>query len=135
MPADWSRGVALLRDAPTPRGYPPQAWQQLILDAERFLGLWGAQAVRLGWPTWELFGCHRRAPFHRIQGMGLVLLLRGRELSALTDAEAVIRTPTGAHQTYRRKQRDSLHPIERCLVWELGAGHVPPSGRGSEDPE
>ena len=77
------------------------------------------QAARLGWPTWELFGCHHRAPFRRIQGMGLLLLLRGRELVALTADEAVIRTATGAHQTYRRKPRDPLHPAERCLVWEL----------------
>ena len=53
------------------------AWQQLIVDAERFLDSWGIQAARLGWPAWELFGCHRRAPWGRIQGMGLVLLLRG----------------------------------------------------------
>ena len=42
------------------------------------------------------------------------------ELVALTETEAVIRTPTGAHQTYRRKPHDPLHPAERCLVWELG---------------
>ena len=85
-------------------------------------GSWTAgrqQAAALGWPAWELFGCHRRAPWGRIQGMGLVLLLRGDELAALTATEAVIRTRTGAHQTYRRKPRDPLHPAERCLVWEL----------------
>jgi hypothetical protein len=54
--------------------------------------------------------------------MGLVVLLRGKELVALTDAEAVIRTATGAHQTYRRKPRDPLHPAERCLIWELDDG-------------
>ena len=42
------------------------------------------------WPAWELFGCHRRAPWGRIQGMGLVLLLRGDEIAALTASEAVI---------------------------------------------
>jgi hypothetical protein len=51
--------------------------------------------------------------------MGLVLLLQGDEIAALTATEAVIRTPTGAHQTYRRKAADPLHPAERCLVWEL----------------
>jgi hypothetical protein len=66
-----------------------------------------------------LFGCHRRAPWERIQGMGLVLLLQGDEIAALTATEAVIRTRTGAHQTYRRRPADPLHPAERCLVWEL----------------
>jgi hypothetical protein len=102
-----------------PRNYPPRAWQQLIVDAERFLDGWAAQAASLGWPAWELFGCHRRAPWGRIQGMGLMLLLRGDEIAALTASEAVIRTESGARQTYRRKPHDQLHPAERCLVWEL----------------
>jgi hypothetical protein len=116
----WRRGVARLSSMLPPPSYPERAWAQLLADAERFLDRWGTQAARLGWPAWELFGCHRRAPFGRIEGMGLVLLLRAKELVALTDAEAAIRTATGAHQTYRRKPHDPLHPAERCLVWELG---------------
>jgi hypothetical protein len=118
--AVWTRGVERLGSIQQPQGYPERAWRQLLADAERFLDRWGMQAARLGWPAWELFGCHRQAPFGRIQGMGLVLLLRGRELVALTADEAVIRTATGAHQTYRRKPDDPLHPTGRCLVWELG---------------
>ena len=117
--ADWAAGVVRLRAMPPPRSYPEHAWQQLIVDAERFLDSWAAQAAALGWPIWELFGCHRRAPWGRIQSMGVVLLLRGKELAALTATEAVIRTATGAHQTYRRKPFDPLRPAERCLVWEL----------------
>ena len=116
----WRRGVERLSSMSPPPSYPERAWAQLSADAERFLDRWGKQAARLGWPAWELFGCHRRAPFGRIEGMGLVLLLRAKELVALTDAEAAIRTATGAHQTYRRKPHDPLHPAERCLVWELG---------------
>jgi hypothetical protein len=119
VPAEWSQGAALLRRASSPRGYPAHAWQQLILDAEDFLGRWGEQAARLSWPSWELFGCHRRAPWQRLDAMGLVLLLRGRVLLALTADKAVIRMASGPHQTYRRKRHDPLHPAERCLVWEL----------------
>ena len=93
--------------------------EDVAIDAKGFLGGWAAQAHRLGWPGWELFGCHRRAPWGRIQGMGLVLLLRGDQIAALTATEAAIRTQTGAHQTYRRKPSDPLHPGERCLGWEL----------------
>jgi hypothetical protein len=117
--ATWAAGVARLRRMPPPRNYPEHAWHQLTADAERFLHHWAAQAHRLAWQDWQLFGCHRRAPWGRIQGMGLVLLLRGKELAALTATEAVIRTATGAHQTCRRRPFDSLHPAERCLVWEL----------------
>ena len=115
----WKRGVERLGSMRPPPSYPERAWTELLADAERFLERWGMQAARLGWPAWELFGCHRQTPFGRIQGMGLVLLLRGRELVALTHGDAVIRTGTAAHQTYRRKLHDPLHPSERCLVWEL----------------
>jgi TubC N-terminal docking domain len=115
----WANGVARLREISPPRSYPTHAWQQLIGDAESFLENWAPQGAALGWPGWSLFGCHRRAPWGRIQGMGLVLLLRGDEIAALTATEAAIRTWTGARQTYRRKPADPLHPAERCLVWEL----------------
>ena len=60
-----------------------------------------------------------------------MLLLQGDEIAALTATEAVIRTPTGAHQTYRRKTADPLHPAERCLVWELDTADTAPA-RGSD---
>jgi hypothetical protein len=117
--AAWAAGVARLAAMASHPNYPQHAWQQLVVDAERLLDDWAAQAAALGWQDWEIFGCHRRAPFGRIDGMGLVLLLRGRGLAALTATEAVIRARTGARQTYRRRPCDPLHPAERCLVWEL----------------
>jgi hypothetical protein len=119
VPIDWTSGVARLPTMVTPRTYPLRAWDQMIVDAERFLDRWGPQAAALGWPGWELFGCHRRAPWYRIDGMGLVLLLDGASLAALTATEAVIRRPSGAHQTRHRKPRDPLTEAERCLIWEL----------------
>jgi hypothetical protein len=119
VPIDWISGVARLATMAPPRTYPAHAWQQLITDAERFLDDWAAQAAALGWPAWELFGCHRRAPWGRIQGMGLVLLLHGDQLVVLTASEALTRRPSGSHQTWRRRPCDPLHPAERCLVWEL----------------
>ena len=117
--AAWAEGVARLGGMLPPRHYPEHAWRQLIIDAQRFLHHWAPQAAAFGWPARELFGCHRRAPWGRIQGMGLILLLRGDKIGALTESEAVIRTATGAYQTYRRKPLDPLQPAERCLVWEL----------------
>ena len=45
--------------------------------------------------------------------------LIGDDVADLTAAESVIRTRTGAHQTYHCKPFDPLHPSERCLVWEV----------------
>jgi hypothetical protein len=117
--ADWVVGVRRLSAMPPPRSYPQHAWKQLNVDATNFMDRWASQAAALGWPAWELFGCCRYAPWGRVEAMGLVLLLHGRELAALTAAEAVIRTRTGDHQTCRRKPCDPLDRAERCLVWEV----------------
>jgi hypothetical protein len=118
-PRGWIDGVARLADMQAPAKFPAAAWTKVVADATRFLETWAPAAHQLGWQDWELFGCHRHAPWHRIQGMGLVLLLQGDEIVALTATEAAIRTRTGARQTYRRKPADPLRPAERCLIWEL----------------
>lgn len=111
--------IGTLSTSRVPHHWPAARWPQFVVDAESFCRDWAEKAFLLGWPSWELFGCHRRAPWWRIQGMGLVLLLQGDEIAALAATEAVIRTRIGAHQTYRRKPADPLHPAERCFVWEL----------------
>jgi hypothetical protein len=98
IPDEWLAGAARLPTMARTRDYPAPAWRQLMIDAERFLDLWGTQAASLGWQDWELFGCHRRAPWGRIQGMGLVLLLRGKDVAALTATEAVLHAGIGARQ-------------------------------------
>jgi hypothetical protein len=111
--------IGTLSPSRVPHHWPAATWPQFVIDADSFCRDWAEKALLQGWPIWELFGCHRRAPWGRIQGMGLVLLLNGKEIAAMTPREAVIRTRTGARQTYRRKPTDPLHPAERCLVWEL----------------
>ena len=132
--AGWlSAQIGTLSPSRGPRHWPAARWPQFVVDADSFCRAWAEKAFLLGWPVWELFGCHRRAPWGRIEGMGLVLLLQGDEIAALTATEAVIRTPTGAHQTYRRKPADPLHPAERCLIWEFGTADAA-SARGSDTP-
>jgi hypothetical protein len=72
-----------------------------------------------GCRAWELFGCHRRAGWGPMQGVGLVLLLRADEIAALTATEAAIRTRTGTRQTYLGKPCGALDVAERCLLREL----------------
>lgn len=118
----WASGVARLADMPTPAKFPAARWVQVTADAETFLQTWAAKAHQFGWQDWELFGCHRQAPWHRIQGLGLIPLLQGDTVVALTSTEAAVRTRTGAMQTFRRRQADPLYPAERCLIWELDHG-------------
>jgi hypothetical protein len=92
-------------------------WLQLLDDCARFLDEgWAAKAQQLGWRSVDLFGCDCARPFARIDCAGLVWLLDGHKLVALSADAAVIEIRvTGSRQTYYRK------PVEpgAALAWEL----------------
>jgi hypothetical protein len=74
----------------------------MIADAESFLTTWAAAADRLGWTTLDLFGVHPVAPASRFDVMGLIPMLRGDTVSALTEQFAAIQCVSGAGQSFRR---------------------------------
>jgi len=91
-------------------------WQHAVEDGRRFLGAWGKQAEALGWTPADLFGLHQ-PPEHphpnysrlsRFDCMGLIWILQGRRVVALTELTAAIETPTGNITTYRRFNKPPL---------------------------
>jgi hypothetical protein len=85
-----------------PDAVPVARWREAVDDGSRFLGQWGEQAEALGWTAEDLFGLHPTAPLARYDSMGLVWLLRGRKVVALTATAATIRTATGITLSYRK---------------------------------
>jgi hypothetical protein len=116
-PREWAEGFARLNSNEPPADVPPHRWLRFIDDCGHFLdGGWAARVTALGWGPLDLFGCKRERPFARLEHAGLLWLLNGRKLVALTANGAVIETPSGNRQTYRRS------PIEIgnvALAWEL----------------
>jgi hypothetical protein len=106
-----------------PEFVPVDRWQLAVQDGRRFLTRWGEQANALGWTTRDLFGLdmppERPHPSYsrlsRYDEIGLIWLLRGREVIALTEATAAIQNPTGAITTYRRFNRPALGPVGDSL--------------------
>jgi hypothetical protein len=90
----------------------PDRWQQAIRDADNFLATWGAKAQAFGWTARELFGLHpvpdrpagNYSRLSRLDATGLIWLLRGRPVIALTAAEAVMRCHSGATLRYCRRK-------------------------------
>jgi hypothetical protein len=117
IPRAWADAVARLDPARAPCD---MRWLQFIDDCGRFLdGGWADRAAALGWGPLDLFGCDRDRPIARIDHAGLLWLLNGRKLVALSQHTATIETATGARQTYYRR------PIKEgrvALTWELVKG-------------
>src|SRR4051812_41569361 len=112
----WHQGVAGLDPERPPRDVPPRRWRQFIYDATRFLDNgFASQAAALGWHAHDLFGCDCERPFARIDNMGLIWLLDGNRLVALTEQSARIDLKNGVAHTYRRKPGE----IGRVLAWQF----------------
>ena len=99
----------LLRDH-RPKLIEESRWQQAVVDGETFLRVWGGQAAALGWTETNLFGLHRipknpPASYRRLSRYdqaGLIWLLQGRAVVALTECSAAIQNPTGTITNYRK---------------------------------
>jgi hypothetical protein len=98
-------------------------WQQAVEDGRRFLDKWGEQAAALGWTPRDLFGLQKSPDqphpsyrrLSRYDETGLIWLLQGRPVVALTAATAAIENPTGAITVYRRYDKPALGPVGDSL--------------------
>ena len=116
------RALSALESA-CPEFVPEDRWRRCIEDGRRFLAAWADRAEALGWTPRDLFGLmpvprHAKPSFNRLaryDEIGLIWLLAGREVGALTEATAAIRSPTGAITTYRKNDRPAPGPLGDSL--------------------
>jgi hypothetical protein len=101
-PDSWHTVLAAMEGRSCPEWISLDRWQEVISDAETFLSRWGSAAHSLGWTALDLFGVHPIAPAARFDVMGLLLLVQGGAVVALTADAATIRRKTGALLTFRR---------------------------------
>ena len=127
-PADFGRlsrfGRTLdVLESRCPEFVPVERWQRAVEDGRRFLAQWGGPSAALCWTARDLFGLHtppaKPAPNYRrlsrYDETGLIWLLRGRPVVALTADTAAIENPTGAVIVYRRHNKPALGPMGDCL--------------------
>jgi hypothetical protein len=92
-------------------------WQAAVEDGRRFLARWGDQADALGWSADDLFGLapvpekvtatYRR--LSRVELTGLIWLLRGRTVVALTEGSAAIQVQSKSILNYRRQLLERMN--------------------------
>ena len=110
--------VLVALESRCPDFVPVDRWQQAIVDGKTFLARWGDQAHALGWTAKDLFGLltvpeHAKPSFNRLaryDETGLIWLLCGREVVALTDATAAISEPDCRHHRVSAFQQVGARP-------------------------
>jgi hypothetical protein len=106
----FGRALAALHEH-CPDHVPDDRWQQAVADGQAFLAAWGERADRLGWTAQDLFGLHKppETPhpsyrrLSRYDCTGLVWLLQGRPVVALTEVTAVNICATGYYISARAR--------------------------------
>ncbi len=116
VPETWTQGMADLLAMACPASCPAEQWKVLREDAYTFLRDHAARAHEVGWTVLDLFGVHPVKPWVRFDHMGLVPLLNGDRVTAISEIEAVIEKPSGARATFRRRGQ---MPSEARPVWNL----------------
>jgi hypothetical protein len=113
----WAERFALLNPDCPLAGFSSRRWRDVLRDGALFLATWATQAAELGWTEQDLFGAHRIAPEARWDCAGLVLLIGGGRVVAMTASSATIQRPSGSRLTYSRMP---AYP-EAVPLWELPA--------------
>jgi hypothetical protein len=114
FPDEWRAIAGELRGSNPVDGFGDARWQLLVDDTEIFLPRWGKAAHLLGWTAIDLFGVHPAAPAVRFDVMGLLPLLGGASVVALTTDEARMLRPSKAMLTFRRAQQAGAVLVARC---------------------
>jgi hypothetical protein len=122
VPAPYARTMAALRER-CPDLIEVERWRQCLADGEQFLAQWGEQAAALGWAARDLFGLmpvpsNPHPSFSRLSRYdetGLLWLLQGREVVALTESTAAIMNATSNVTTYRKHHKPALGPVGDSL--------------------
>src|SRR5262249_41657870 len=117
------RHILEILDAKCPDHIEPERWRQAIEDGRRFLATWGEKAQALGWTTRDLFGLHKPPEnqhpnyrrLSRYDETGLIWLLQGRDVAALTEESAAIRWPSGSVTAYPKDNKPALGPLDDSL--------------------
>ena len=118
VPQGWLEGVSRLRGMTSPETVAPDSWAAFLGSCESFMASpWPGKAASMGWDAYDLFGCHNLKPVARVDRMGLLWLLRGGGVIALTSEAAVIEMPSGSRLTYRT---NPIRDPGDVLAWELG---------------
>lgn len=121
IPGIYASEFARLQAQP-PAEVSRERWDQFINDAGLFFDQWGKQAEALDWRADELFGLDPVAPTARYDRMGLIWMLRGERVVAITTTQARF---SGGLTFYQKSDCRNLAVASKRMITagRVGNGH------------
>lgn len=117
LPASVQLGLERLAAMAAPRLRTPEAWPEVVADAQRLVSDgWAATALSLGWTPLDLFGAVFDADGDP-DGDGLAVRLCGRKVLALCPTFATVSDGPGARSFLHRPCASGAR-----LLWDVGSG-------------
>jgi hypothetical protein len=102
---------------------PQDRWHQAVDDGRRFLATWEDRATAFCWTPKDVFGLHTPpakphpsySRLSRYDETGLVWLLEGRVVVAMSSSTAAIKHKSGSVTNYRKDNKPGLGPLGDSL--------------------
>jgi hypothetical protein len=110
-PLAWANYFGGMETGPKLECFGEHRWNVMTDDAAAFLKSWGKTAHLLGWTTLDLFGVHPAAPAARFDVMGLIPVLNGGRVIAITKEGVIVKAPSGATLSYQRTNQAGAVPV------------------------
>jgi hypothetical protein len=117
-PGAWVLGTLVIVTAPRAPAWPEGRWRALQADCVDFCEGWGGEAAMMGWQAWEIFGCHPKKTWARVDCLGIVCLLNSSKVVDMTATTATIRSKAGGITTYRKIEQITAVQKLAVPIWE-----------------
>lgn len=122
LPVEWHRGVAELKRMQPVADWPTLPWLRLQAALPGFMTSWAPAAAALGWCEFDVFGCHPRAPFARLDLQGLALGLSNFVVLAIGEEGATVTLPSAHPHRLTWRRRPPVLLAGSVALWEVKAG-------------
>ena len=120
IPREWAEAFARVCCMPRPASLSAASWQRVIDHAGRMLDNPSIlrDLVRHGWGLADVFSVHPRAPEHRQDAKGLLMLMQEAEVISVINEQVIgLRHKEGGAMLYYR--RPLSRTPGRVMIWEM----------------
>lgn len=128
-PEPWNIACLGTLTRPQPKEICDKQWNTVLTQLHRWIGQDSEQLreiIEKKWTLSHIFGCHKVSPQCRYDCMGLLLLIQGKTIEQIHDDRIVLKTSSGATQTF---YKEPINLLEGSFLYTIQLAPGPPSAK------